>query len=81
MNLTHLFTDCRKTNFDRNELGIITEHDSIANKSNETEIAGEDAKALQHGLLADGEAYINTFKYASCKAVLRRHRVLLCIMF
>ena len=42
--LTHSFTElrnCRRTNVDRNELGIINEHDPNANNSDESEIAGE----------------------------------------
>ena len=62
--LTHSFTElrnCRRTNVDRNELGIINEHDPNANNSDESEIAGEDTKTLQHGLLAeDGEANLSS---------------------
>ena len=60
----HSFTElrnCRKTNVDRNGLGIINEHDPNANNSDESEIAGEDTKTLQHGLLAeDGEANLSS---------------------
>ena len=68
----HSFTElrnCRKTNVDRNELGIINEHDPNANNSDENEIAGEDTKTLQHGLLAeDGEANLssNMQSYVLC---------------
>ena len=62
--LTHSFTElrnCRKTNVDRNELGIINEHDPNANNSDESEIAGEDTKTLQHGLLAeDGKGNLSS---------------------
>ena len=52
---------CRKTNVDRKELGIINEHEPISNKSDESEIAGEDTKTLQHGLLAEaGEANLSS---------------------
>ena len=62
--LTHSFTElrnCRRTNVDRNELGIINEHDPNANNSDESEIAGEDTKTLQHGLLAeDGKGNLSS---------------------